>query len=441
MPPTIQELREKRRQVAQQDMYAAYAKGYTGSFNPDGTMTASPGPGLIYVRIGATKPDDRRPATRVNNAKVQTASNLPVLLWKPNGKWAVFDLDTEKARLQLGAKVGNANTPTKVGDYDYVTVNGRRFKDGRVRVFDTGTLKLNAEPFSYMDSVGDHKTWLPTPDNALDVTSEVPAAVSGVDQGVWVWLALTPDATTPALEAFTGTSADVLFYDPNGWQSITIPDGYYPLDAVWLQTGDTTITSENRYASGRLFLDKLGGGTGVQSVVAGTNVTVDNADPQNPIVSASGGGGGAGDYILIRDEQTQNTSGGTATSGSWETRTLNTEVADTGSHASLSSNQVTLLAGTYRIRGSAPAFQVGRHRARWENVTDGTTVSLGTSEFSGNAAAYAQTRSIIEDRFTIAGTKVFELQHKVDVTKSTQGYGVESNFSTEIYSIVELIRE
>ena len=32
--------------------------------------------------------------------------------------------------------------------------------------------------------------------------------------------------------------------------------------------------------------------SGVQSVVAGTNVTVDNTDPANPIVSATGGGGG-----------------------------------------------------------------------------------------------------------------------------------------------------
>ncbi len=34
--------------------------------------------------------------------------------------------------------------------------------------------------------------------------------------------------------------------------------------------------------------------TGVQSVVAGTNVTVDATDPANPIVSAAGGGGGGG---------------------------------------------------------------------------------------------------------------------------------------------------
>lgn len=37
-----------------------------------------------------------------------------------------------------------------------------------------------------------------------------------------------------------------------------------------------------------------GGGSGVQSVVAGTNITVDSTDPQNPIVSATGGGGGGG---------------------------------------------------------------------------------------------------------------------------------------------------
>ena len=35
----------------------------------------------------------------------------------------------------------------------------------------------------------------------------------------------------------------------------------------------------------------------VQSVIAGTNVTVDNSDPENPVISASGGGGGAVDSV------------------------------------------------------------------------------------------------------------------------------------------------
>ncbi len=50
--------------------------------------------------------------------------------------------------------------------------------------------------------------------------------------------------------------------------------------------------------------------TGIESVVAGTNVTVDNTDPKNPIVSSTGGGGGsfanvidatAGSYSLVPD--------------------------------------------------------------------------------------------------------------------------------------------
>jgi len=40
----------------------------------------------------------------------------------------------------------------------------------------------------------------------------------------------------------------------------------------------------------------------IQSIVAGTNVTVDNTDPLNPIVSASGGGGGSQDLQSVLDE-------------------------------------------------------------------------------------------------------------------------------------------
>ena len=49
------------------------------------------------------------------------------------------------------------------------------------------------------------------------------------------------------------------------------------------------------------------GGSGVQSVVAGTNITVDATDPLNPIVSASGGGSGDNIYTVdgtILDDRT-----------------------------------------------------------------------------------------------------------------------------------------
>lgn len=41
-----------------------------------------------------------------------------------------------------------------------------------------------------------------------------------------------------------------------------------------------------------------GGGGIVETIIAGTGITVDDTDPANPIISASGGGGGGGDDTL-----------------------------------------------------------------------------------------------------------------------------------------------
>lgn len=178
-------------------------------------------------------------------------------------------------------------------------------------------------------------------------------------------------------------------------------------------------------------------GAGVQSVVAGTGINVDNTDPANPVVSTTGGGSGL-DYILIREEQTSGTQGGTFTSGAWQTRVLNTEVVDTGNHASLSSNQITLAAGTYRFRIRCPGFLVVNHKAKLYNITDAADVEFGTSERTN---ADAQNYSEIVGRMTIAGTKVFEVQHQCSTTRATNGFGATTGFGTEIYTIAEFWKE
>jgi hypothetical protein len=48
------------------------------------------------------------------------------------------------------------------------------------------------------------------------------------------------------------------------------------------------------------FLENASGG--LQSVVAGSGVTVDDTDPLNPVVSATGGGGGAGSIVLLESD-------------------------------------------------------------------------------------------------------------------------------------------
>ncbi|HEX8238063.1 MAG TPA: hypothetical protein VF600_19135 [Abditibacteriaceae bacterium] len=164
------------------------------------------------------------------------------------------------------------------------------------------------------------------------------------------------------------------------------------------------------------------------------NITV---DASGRVTAASNGAAAARAYILIQDQKASATEGGTATSGAWRTRDLNTKVADTGNHATLSTNRVTLQAGTYDFVASAPAMKAGSHQARIYNVTDSSVVALGTSERVAPGGKYATTRSIVSGRFTISSSKVFELQHQVSDTQLTDGFGVATGFGTEVYSVLE----
>ena len=136
----------------------------------------------------------------------------------------------------------------------------------------------------------------------------------------------------------------------------------------------------------------------------------------------------------VQDQKATSTDSGTFTLGAWRTRDLNTVVENSISGSSLSSNQITLLAGTYKINGSAPAYYVDRHVCRFQNVTDAITVVAGRNAFSagGNVA----NDSNLIGTFTIGAEKVFELQHYCSKTQATNGFGVRTLFVTEIYAEV-----
>lgn len=145
-------------------------------------------------------------------------------------------------------------------------------------------------------------------------------------------------------------------------------------------------------------------------------------------------------YLQYRDQKAQNTAGGTFTSGAWQTRDLTTEVSDVGGFGALSSNQITLAAGTYLIRASAPGWKVNRHQLRLQNVTDASTVLIGqgTYTFDNGAGDGSQSLATLQGLFTIAASKALELQHQCQTTVATKGFGVEANFTTEVYAVVEL---
>lgn len=163
--------------------------------------------------------------------------------------------------------------------------------------------------------------------------------------------------------------------------------------------------------------------------------------PKQQTAGAGGAGSNTLDYILLQDQQSANVQGGTFTNGTWRTRVLNTEVEDEGGHCSLASNQFTLAAGTYRTLASAPAYRVDSHKLKLYNISDSIDTLIGLSSFARNPD-YVHDRAWVMGKFTIAGSKTFELRHECQTTYGTNGLGVGYPFGViEIYAQVELWKE
>jgi len=142
--------------------------------------------------------------------------------------------------------------------------------------------------------------------------------------------------------------------------------------------------------------------------------------------------------LHVRDEKAANNNGGTFTAGSFQTRTLNTVMTNEITGASLSSNQITLPAGTYYIHATAPAVVVENHKAKLRNTTDSSDTLIGTSEYA-NATYATSNVSIITGRFTIASQKTFEIQHRCLSSQNNNGFGVNTNIGVvEVYTDVQI---
>jgi len=127
--------------------------------------------------------------------------------------------------------------------------------------------------------------------------------------------------------------------------------------------------------------------------------------------------------VLIAVDEKSSGEGGTFTASAWRTRDINTAIVNTISGASIASNQITLPSGTYRFRGSAPAYQVDAHQCKFYNASDSSDVEIGTTEWVGSTSG-VQTRSFVDGEFTITAEKDFEVRHKCEDTQATYGFGV-----------------
>lgn len=134
-----------------------------------------------------------------------------------------------------------------------------------------------------------------------------------------------------------------------------------------------------------------------------------------PATGASVVSSAKNDILLYQDQATSGTTGPTYTAGGWRTVILDTEVIDTASIGSLSSNQVTLPAGSYEmyavVSAAANTTSTNVMRARIRNVTDSTTVAQGVQKENTYASgSNIGAISTADGQTTIAGSKAFEVQ-------------------------------
>ena len=217
------------------------------------------------------------------------------------------------------------------------------------------------------------------------------------------------------VDEVTGTFSIVAGSEAASPTPPAIPGGKFPVCQIRFETTSTSI-----------------GYVATATVAAIT-------DERIPFIIAGGGGAFESELLHIRDEKASGTAGGTSTSATWNIRVLNTVKTNEISGASLSSNQITLPAGTYWIDSSAPAMRCAEHKLKLYNVTDAADEIIGTSEYSVGGSD-GVTRSEVSERFTIAGTKAFELRHYTSTGVATFGLGERTNVGgvIEVYTDVKI---
>ncbi len=133
--------------------------------------------------------------------------------------------------------------------------------------------------------------------------------------------------------------------------------------------------------------------------------------------------------VYISDEKTSGTDGGTFTSGSRQTRDLNTSSSNL---IQIVGNQMIVPAGKWKADFVIPARQVLAHKAFLRDTDNSIDLIIGTSGYEG--VGNTVSNSFIKGEFTLTETTTLEIQHICGSTKTINGYGIAGGFGTEIYT-------
>ena len=149
--------------------------------------------------------------------------------------------------------------------------------------------------------------------------------------------------------------------------------------------------------------------------------------------------------LYIKDVKGSGSAGGTFSTGSWQTRTLNvlnetaTDNNDGSDYAYIGSNRFTTIFDNVDFEGYSAGFYVNVHQSRLYDITNSTLVVTGT-----NQKAIANTQPSSNTSIT-AGTvhnpgvaTTMEFQARCQTGRGSDGYGQAGSWGNEVYASIIL---
>lgn len=178
----------------------------------------------------------------------------------------------------------------------------------------------------------------------------------------------------------------------------------------------------------------------VTFVGASTGTAFSNAENVSIGVAPRGaiGAGSSASVAIFAHQVAQNTFGGAVTTGSWQTRTITTEISDPDGIASISSNVITLAAGTYEVQGGFSFNGTGQTRLRLYDDTAAAVISTVLGIDNSAASGYAMIA--IAGRFTISASSQVRVQYRCSATPgNATGQGAAMNTAGELENYGHII--
>jgi hypothetical protein len=211
-----------------------------------------------------------------------------------------------------------------------------------------------------------------------------------------------------------------------------------------LQIGATIVASRVLESDGTGKVISAAKGTAYNKNFGTTAGTVAAGDDARFGTSTSGLN--VNNLLYIEDQQASGVGAGACVAATQNIRALNTKVVDNIVGASLGTNQITLPAGTYFVMFDAPAHSSTTaiaHKLRLRNITDASNAVVGTSDYVDGDTSFQNTgdnRAFGTGLFTIAGAKVFELQHYTSGADAN-GLGLAvSSGDIEVYARIAIYK-